>query len=177
MGFKITHPLLPSRLLVWPLWHTSAWRQHVPLDRMSGTSDTTKWPQCLHFHFVLVVFLISASHRLPHLFPCFKVDVFSIPFFFSPPCFKVAVLHQRISNKVFFFPLPFLPVFVYIQSCFSFLCSWVFTDFYQCLNVITPAGHRSYHSSRCILFIIPLNWFRSVSSICIRQSDSPTWLM
>lgn len=107
MGFKITHPLLPSRLLVWPLWHTSAWRQHVPLDRMSGTSDTTKWPQCLHFHFVLVVFLISASHRLPHLFPCFKVDVFSIPFFsFLPPVSRWLFYISGYQIKFFFFLLP-----------------------------------------------------------------------
>lgn len=59
MGFKITHPLLPRRRLAWPLWYTSARRQHVPPDRMSGTTDTTKWPRCLLFHCVLVAFTLS----------------------------------------------------------------------------------------------------------------------
>ena len=148
MGFKITHPPLPSRLLVWPPWHTSTWRLHVPPDRISGTSDTTKWPQCLHFHFVLSVFLIS-SLRLPHLEGECLFHTFLI---FQGGCFK------PVDKK--YSPLVHSSCFC-IQSCFSFYapeCLLISISVWMSLHLRPP--RLSF--LRCILFIILLNWFSSI---------------
>lgn len=127
MGFKITHPLLPSRLLVWPPWHTSAWRLHVPPDRMSGTSDTTKWPQCLHFHFVLVVFLISSPFSPFPFF--FKVDVL----FFSH-------VSRWLANRVFS-----LSSSVCIQLfIFMLLSVYWFLSVFECHYTCGQRGYRSW---------------------------------
>lgn len=148
MGFKITPSLLPSRLLVWPLWHMSTWRLHGPPDSVSGTTDTTKWPQFLHFHFVLVIIfisrrivfltlsLVSRWNVCPHLFSGFKV-------------------------------------FVCIQCYFSFLCLWMFTDFYQRLNVITLAPTKAINSWG----VLCLSLWIDFANICNQQTDSPTWLV
>lgn len=145
MGFKITHPLFPSRLLVWPLWHTSVWRQHVPPDRMSGTSDTTKWPQYLHFHFVLVVFLISRH----------------IVFLTFSLVSRWLFYTRREQIKSTFFSL---------YQCLS--ASRAAFHFYapECL-LISISVWMSLHLRpprlsflRCILFIIFLNWSHSVQA-------------
>lgn len=146
MGFKITHPLLPSRLLVWPLWHTSARRLHVPPDRVSGTSDTTKWPQCLHFHFVLVVFLIS--RRIVFLtFSLvsrwlFYTRGWQIKSTFFPPLFQCL----SVSRAAFHFYAP--------------ECLLISISVWMSLHLRPP--RLSF--LRCILFIIFLNWFHSVQA-------------
>lgn len=158
MGFKITHPLLPSRLLVWPLWHTSAWRLHVPPDRISGTSDTTKWPQCLHFRALLVflifrsvVFLVSRWRFFLHLFSCFKVAVF----------------HQWIAIGIFLTTsvclYPELLFIFMLLSVYWFLS--VYESHYTC-------GHQCYLSWG--LFCLSSCW---IDFTIFKQTDSPTWLM
>lgn len=158
MGFKITHLLLPSRLLVWPLWHTSAWRLHVPPDRMSGTSDTTKWPQCLHFHFVLVVFLIS--RRIVFLTFSLVSRWMSFPHLFL--CFKVAALNQRKTNKAHS-PPPSSSVCLHPELLFILMLPerlLIPISVWMSLHLRPP--RLSF--SRCILFIILLNWFHSVQA-------------
>lgn len=159
MGFKITHPLLPSRLLVWPLWHTSTWRLHVPPDRMSGTSNTTKWPHSLHF-LVFVIILIFRT-----------VVVLTFPLvsrwrgFFSPhllPHFKV-VFHQWraiVCVCVFFPPLHCLSA---SRAPFHFCaaeCLLISISVWMSLHLRPP--RLSF--LRCILFIFFLNWFHSVQA-------------
>lgn len=46
-------------------------------------------------------------------------------------------------------------------SCFSFLCSWVFTDFYQCHYTCSHQGYRSWDA---FCFITFLNWFHSAQA-------------
>lgn len=153
MGFKITHPLFPHWLLVWPLWHTSTQRLRVPPDRMSGTTDTTKWPHCLHFYFVLVVFVI---YRRIIFFTFFTVGSW-ISF---PHLLLVVILHQRLPRTS---PLFSLPVFIFTQSCFSFLrfeCLLISISVWMSLHLWPPRPSFL----RCILFIIPQNWFHSLQA-------------
>lgn len=136
MGFKITHPLFPHWLLVWPLWHTSTQRLRVPPDRMSGTTDTTKWPHCLHFYFVLVVFDIY--RRI--IFFTFSTVGSWISFPHLLLHFKEVILHQRLPQD----KSTFLSSSVYLRPELLFIFTLrVFTDFYQCLNVITPVATKA----------------------------------
>lgn len=154
MGFKITHPLLPSRLLVWPLWHTSAWRQHVLPDRMSGTSDTAKWPQCLHFHFVLVALLISRVHRLPHFFPPPVVVVsrwMSHPHLFSPFVFSAGRQINSTSLSA---------------VCFSFSAFFRFVSVFECHYT---CGRWGYHSRG--VFCLSPHWIDLATSERTRSAD------
>lgn len=158
MGFKITHPLLPSRLLVWPPWHTSTWRLHVPPDRISGTSDTTKWPQCLHFHFVLSIFLISSLH-LPHLEgECF----FHTFLIFQGGCFK------PVDNKY----SPLVPVSVF-RAAFHFMLLSVYwlISVFECHYTCGHQGYRSWG-----VFCLSSFWIDFPLFEHIQQTDSPTWL-
>lgn len=153
MGFKITHPHFPHWLLVWPLWHTSTQRLRVPPDRMSGTTDTTKWPHCLHFYFVLVVFVIY--RRI--IFFTFSTVGSWISFPHLLLHFKEVILHRRLPRTS---PLFFLPVFIFTQSCFSFLrleCLLISISVWMSLHLWPPRPSFL----RCILFIVPQNWFHS----------------
>lgn len=151
MGFKITHPLLPRRRLAWPLWHTSTRRQHVPPDRMSGTTDTTKWPRCLLFHCVLVEFTLSRGGLLT---------------FWLDPAFINLVPHSRggdVTPADGESPPSSPSVWNCSQSRFSFTCWECFLisiSVWMSLHLWVPRPSRS----RCILFIILLNWFHSVQA-------------
>lgn len=165
MGFKITHPLLPRRRLAWPLWHTSTRRQHVPPDRMSGTTDTTKWPRCLLLHCVLVEFTLSRGGFLT---------------FWMDPAFIHLVRHSQgggvtPADAKVKFPLLTFSVELLPEPLFIHMLG-VFPDFYQCLNVVTPVGAEAvplqmyfvYHS----LELISLCWGKYTFSRLIALLDS-----
>lgn len=165
MGFKLLIPSSPPRhqcrLLAWPLWDPRTWRLRVPPDRMSGTGDTTKWPRCLHFHFVLVVFAISSMHLLLHLLPGLKV----------------AVLQRQIKATFLSFHRLSAPGAPFCLFCF-FLRRWVFTDLHQRPSAITPSSHPAYRSWDAFLFIVRPEWISlSVRAQCNQQTDSSTWLV
>jgi len=73
MGFKITHPLLPSRLPVWPLWHGGGGYTLLqieclaPMKPQNGHSASTSTSS--------LQLSRLQRHQLPHLFSCFKVAV------------------------------------------------------------------------------------------------------
>lgn len=164
MGFKITHPLLPRRRLAWPLWHTSTRMQHVPPDRMSGTTDSTKWPRCLLFRCVLVAFTLSHGGFLT-----FSLD----------PAFIRPVSHSRGGDATPAdakekFPLLSFSVELLLELLFIHMLG-VFSDFYQRLNVITPVGAEAvplqmysvYHSHE----LISLCWGKYTFSRLIALLD------
>lgn len=99
---------------------------------------------------------LSLSGLLSHASPSSPLPLFEagcLSHTFSS-CFKVAVSHQQIAEV----HISSLTLFVSSRSRASFLCSRVFPDFYQCLNVITPAAtkaivlemHFVYHLSELI---------------------------
>lgn len=155
MGFKITHPLLPRRRLTWPLWHTSTWRQHVPPDRMSGTTDTTKGPRCFLFHCVLRRGLfLTFSHLVPH----------------SQGGWLYTVGHQ---SKV---APPLLQRGTAPRAAFhshAGSVSWFLSAFechYTCGRRGRPAAD---------VFCLSFSWidFTLFRQIDVQQTDSPTWLV
>lgn len=122
---------------------------------MSGTSDTTKWPQYLHFHFVLVVFVISRCIAFLTFSPVWSWMSSPAP---SPLVSRWLFYTSRQRS-----PLFSLSLFVCMELLFIFMLLSVywFLSVFECHYTCSHQGYRSWDA---FCFITFLNWFHSAQA-------------